>query len=494
MFKACDYCRHRKKKCVVPPASARCSDCEHLDLPCDFSLRSPSLMRRQTSRQIAARIGKTTSITSTWQKAGNDSCSSSSGGDNGADEANLKEGDCQLRLAGRRDMANKRLFQPREPADDHRDGSLSMSAHYWRDVHPFWPFVTSEMLEEAESGRDPNLKHCIDLACLFSLNSMKELDNASLHTESLVPVLHRDQLSTSIIAGTLVLCPFVYYDDELYDKIFDTVEHEIATARVTIPPSVQSAALLTNAWRRLAGHSHQPLHVPIKILQDYVQELDPTTYGYHYLRVSRLAAELDQRCMAMDVEGIQADSPLIWSRLEYECLLWQVCLPPSLLDTRDDLPATPESVVIHCFSNTLLLSLYSYIIEHADTLGTMIALRPVPGVLLFMCILARSTFICPRKLLDRMSILVSIQAQTVRIMLRLWHQTNFENCRAILNLWENPGNRFPDLARQVREEIGLGPWAVEEVDGYSVFWTFRDLRTLTTKFVFAGSPSLHSSP
>lgn len=190
--------------------------------------------------------------------------------------------------------------------------------------------------------------------------------------------------------------------------------------------------------------------------------------------------------MAMEVEGVKVDTASAWSKLEYECLLWQVCLEPSLLDTRDDLPATPKSVVIHCLSSLLLLSFYSYVLERTDTLGRLIALRPVPGVLLFLCTLARSTFICPRQLLDRMSLLVSIQAQTARIMLRLWHQTGFENFRAILNLWENPGGRFPDLARQVREEIGFGPWAVDEIDGYSVFWTFRDLRTLTTKFIFAG--------
>lgn len=190
--------------------------------------------------------------------------------------------------------------------------------------------------------------------------------------------------------------------------------------------------------------------------------------------------------MAMGAEGMQPDTPVVWSKLEYECLLWQVCLPPSLLDTRDDLPATPESVVIHCLSSLLLLSFYSYVLEHADTLGALIALRPVPGVLLFLCALARSTFVCPQILLNRMSLLVSIQAQTVRIMLRLWYQTGFENCRAILNMWENPGDVFPDLAQQVQEEIGAGPWAIEEIDGYSVFWTFRDLRTLTTKLIFTG--------
>ena len=267
-------------------------------------------------------------------------------------------------------------------------------------------------------------------------------------------------------------------------QVFDTIGLELASGTCALPLPVLSGALLTNVWRRLAGHSHPPLDLPSGTIQSHAQTLDPTTFGYHFVRLSYIVAEFDQRRLAMDAEGIQPDTPCTWSKLEYECLLWQVCLAPTLLDTRDELPATPESVVIHCFSNLLLLSFYSFVLERASTLGTLIALRPVPGVLLFLCSLARSTFICPRKLLDRMSMLVRIQAQTARIMLRLWHHTNFENFRAILNLWENPGNRFPDLARQVREEIGTGPWSVDEIDGYSVFWTFRDLRSLTTKFIF----------
>lgn len=141
--------------------------------------------------------------------------------------------------------------------------------------------------------------------------------------------------------------------------------------------------------------------------------------------------------------------------------------------------------MIHGLSNLLLLRLYSFILEHADTLGLSVALQPVPGVLIFTCVLARSSFICPPALLGRMSLLVDIQAQVARIMLQLWRQTGFENCRGILNLWDNPGDRFPALAQEIREVIGPGPWAIEEVDGYSVFWTFRDLRTLTTKLLFS---------
>ncbi|SPN99300.1 uncharacterized protein DNG_02336 [Cephalotrichum gorgonifer] len=482
MFKSCDYCRHRKKKCKVPPDSTRCSDCEHLDLACEFSARHPSLKRRETSRKNAARIGIPVSKDSESSRL--------VGGSGGSvvDEANLMEGDCQLRLAGRRDMANKRLFSPRDSGGGSQGAPLSTNERYWRDVHPFWPFVSEEMLE-GELGRDANFKHCIDSACLLSLNLMGKFNDTPLKMERLTSTLQQGRLSMSDIAIALLSCPFVDLDDGLVQTIFDTVDYGVANAVAPTPPAIVAGALITNVWRRLAGHSHHPLHLSTDVLRRYGKGLDSKTFGYHYLHLSQHAAEFDRLRISMKAQGIQPDTPLVWSRLEYECLLWQVCLPPSLLDTRDDLPATPESVVIHCLSSLLLLSFYGYVLEHADTLGALIALQPVPGVLLFLCTLARSTFICPRELLDRMPLLVNIQAQTARIMLTLWHRTGFENCRGILNLWRNPGGRFPELERDVRGQIGSGPWAIEEIDGYSVFWTFRDLRTLTTKFIFGDRPS-----
>lgn len=196
--------------------------------------------------------------------------------------------------------------------------------------------------------------------------------------------------------------------------------------------------------------------------------------------------ELNRCRAALELNGVILEVQVAWARLEYDFFLWQVCLPPTLLDTRDEIPATPQSVVIHCLSSLLLLSFYSDILQKADTLGSLLALQPVPGVLLFICALARSTFICPRELLDRWSLLVHIQATTARMILSLWHQTGYENFRAILNLWEDVYGWFPDLAKQVRDQIGTGPWTVEEIDGYSVFWTFRDLRSLTSKFIAAG--------
>lgn len=491
MFKSCDYCRHRKKKCVASLTSDRCTDCERLDLQSAFSRRHPSLKRQQNSRQVAHRLRLSGSAAAEHEADSRVSTtpgeSTSAGEGEGEGERSnsyednelnkLKEGDCQVRLAGRHAMATKRLFQPRRELEGYQ---VPASEKYWAHVHPFWPFATLAMLDTAAAGQDPVFQDCIEAACLISLNTMEDT-GVLLHsyTERLVLSLQRERPSMSLAAGTLLLCSFLHLENRLVQNVFDSVEREVASA----PHCVLAGALVTNVWRRLAGHAHRPLHLPAHILETYAQTLDPATFGHHYLRLSRYATEFDQFCMAIGTDGVQPDTNMVLSRLEYDCLLWQVCLPPTLLDTRDDLPATPESVVIHCLSSLLLMSFYSYVLERADTLGALIALRPVPGALLFMCALARSTFICPRQLLDRMALLVSIQAQTVRIMLRLWHQTGFENCRAILNMWEDPGARFPELARQVREDIGTGPWTIEEVDGYSVFWTFRDLRTLITKYI-----------
>lgn len=218
--------------------------------------------------------------------------------------------------------------------------------------------------------------------------------------------------------------------------------------------------------------------MPDDFLMTYAQTLDRSTFGHHYLRISHLGLELDRLRLAEEREGVGPDTKLLWCRLEYECLFWAVQLPSTLLDLRDEMPARPEAVAIHSLHNLVILGFYATVLDRPDTLGTLLALRPVPGVLHYICSLARSVFICPREMLVHWALFSDIQATTARIIRRLWHQTQFENFRGLLNLWDDALNRFPDLARDVRKEIGTGPWIMDQTDGYSVFWTFRDLRSL----------------
>jgi hypothetical protein len=212
MFKSCDYCRHRKKKCVVPSTSpsARCADCEHLDVPCEFSFRRPSLKRRQISQRISA--GLVASAAAGWPKSANNS-----------NTAVVKDGDCQLPRAESGRIANKILLEEdgdHDPRD--ADSPVSTSDQYWRHVHPFAPFLPAEMvgmLADRELGDDHHiriLQHCVELACHLSLHATPKQGPPG--TDRLMAMLSRGQLSLSAVAGILLLALRLSLDDGLIQR------------------------------------------------------------------------------------------------------------------------------------------------------------------------------------------------------------------------------------------------------------------------------------
>lgn len=251
-----------------------------------------------------------------------------------------------------------------------------------------------------------------------------------------------------------------------------------------LPAPVLAGAIVANTWLRLVGSPLEPLDISEDFLMTFAESVDPSTFAHHYLRISDLGLRLGRLRVMEERGGPGPDTKLLWCRLEYESLFWAVQLPTSLLDLRDGMPARPEAVTIHSLHNLVLLTFYATVLTRQDTLGTLLALRPVPGVLHYICSLIRSVFICPREMLIHWSLLSDIQAATARIVLELWRQTRFENFQGLLNLWDDALGRYPTLALEVRDEIGPGPWNIDQTDGYSVFWTFRDLRSLHLQDAF----------
>lgn len=251
-----------------------------------------------------------------------------------------------------------------------------------------------------------------------------------------------------------------------------------------LPAPILAGALVANTWLRLVDSSLEPLEISENYLMTFAESVDNSTFAHHYLRISDLGLRLDRLRVAEERDGFEPDAKPLWCRLEYECLFWAVQLPTSLLDLRDEMPARPEAITIHSLHNLVILKFYATVLSRQDTLGTMLALRPVPGVLHYICSLVRSVFICPREILIHWSLLSDIQAATACIVLQLWHRTQFENFQGLLNLWDDALGRYPELAQEVRNEIGPGPWNIDQTDGYSVFWTFRDLRSLHLQDAF----------
>lgn len=195
------------------------------------------------------------------------------------------------------------------------------------------------------------------------------------------------------------------------------------------------------------------------------------------MKLTHLAASfLELAATAVESE-FDSTSMKQWAKLEYASLLNVVEMDPQFLDVRDDMPASPAAVVTHMLQNLVYLRLYSCLLCEKPYIGRALALRPVPGVLYFICAIVRSTFVCQPRVVDVWPLIVDIQAEAARITLQLWKLTRFENCKALLRLWD-PANGFDELAAEARECAGTGPWSIEPIDGFSVFWTFRDVRSL----------------
>jgi hypothetical protein len=331
------------------------------------------------------------------------------------------------------------------------------------------------MIPEDNDGWNPVLQECIELAAAIGLHRRPEPDLPQRASRYLAEAINGD-MSRQELAGILLLILRVPLDGHVAHRVFDPVRAALLAGHL-LPPPLLAGAVVANICFRLVGSSQPLLDAPEGYLSAFTQTVDHSTFGHHYVRISNLALSYDRLRAAAERHGLGPESKFAWSCLEYECLFWAVQLPATLLDLRDDMPAPPEAVVIHSLHNVVLLSFYATVLDRQDTLGALLGLRPVPGVLHYLCALARSVLVCPLEMVIHWAFLSDIQAATTRILLRLWHLTHFENFRGLLNLWDDM-SRFPELAGEVLEVKGSGPWKVEQTDGYSVFWTFRDLRSL----------------
>lgn len=218
------------------------------------------------------------------------------------------------------------------------------------------------------------------------------------------------------------------------------------------------------------------------MLLEYSACLDQDTFAPQHLKLTHLAASFlglrDKTVLAQEDEQVARDTTQAWARLEYSCLLNVAQMPSEFLDVRDEMPATPAAIVTHMLQSLIYLQFYAYVLIENPAIGRELGLRPVPGVLYFICAIARSIFVCQRQIVEHWSHLAQLQATAARILLNFWELTKFENCRALLNLWDPPPGQFELLKHAIKERIGPGPWTIELIDGYSVFWTFRDLRSL----------------
>lgn len=192
MFKSCNYCRHRKKKCALEgPWASRCTECEHLDLICEFSRRQPSQKRRQTSQRIATRVSAAAAVLSPT----NNSWAST-----GSVVSVVKDGDSQSNFADSKYPQGQKII-----LKDETQPVLKSTARIYREhVQPLTPFLPSEMIHELNESWHPTLQQCVELAASIWLHSTPHADISQKASQALKSIT-QSEMTLPRLAGALLL-------------------------------------------------------------------------------------------------------------------------------------------------------------------------------------------------------------------------------------------------------------------------------------------------
>lgn len=195
MFKSCNYCRHRKKKCALDgPWASRCTECEHLDLFCQFSRRQPSQKRRQTSQRIASRVSAAAAVSAPGAIGERQWVST------GSVVSVVKDGDSQLNSADTNYPRGQKIILK----DDTLLVLESTATKYREQVRPLTPFVPSEMIHDADEDWDPMLQQCVELATNIWLHSRPQADITQQASYALKSIT-QSNMTLPRLAGVLLM-------------------------------------------------------------------------------------------------------------------------------------------------------------------------------------------------------------------------------------------------------------------------------------------------
>lgn len=406
-YKACDFCRYRKRKCVTSVKnSVRCDFCTELDIPCFKSLRNPSVKLRNRTRKLAASVLNYTDIVE-------------------IDE--------------------------------------TISSLYPTDIFRFTPFVTLLRKNHSLCGQLISIAH--------SLLSNSDGDITTQLSQQALTVLSESDMDYDLAETSLLLLCRLQFPTSIVNNVFSCLLSESSLSELPLP--VAAGLIATNTWLHylnITDYDLGDLLEQFLILEKLKYQLDDT-FARQYLILTSLLLKMQ----ILEQHGSIESHGITWINIEYEFLLVPLHVPSDLIDLRDDIPGNPFGRILHIMVNTINFDFYLRIIKDPN-LQRHMQLRPIPGVFHFMLAMAKTAFLYGNNVTEKWNLLVQCRAKLVPMVLELYEISDLENCKEVLSLWTD--SDFAELHETVDNIIGDPPWMIEKHSGYSVFWVFRDMRSL----------------
>ncbi|ANB10940.1 hypothetical protein AWJ20_3734 [Sugiyamaella lignohabitans] len=365
-------------------------------------------------------------------------------------------------------------------------------------IEPCTPFFPPEFYDASDMST--LARCCMSLASFSSPNSVAPVGSIAMLYE-VVDQLVAQETVWNEFSLSAVFCVLVRYKLP-YDRVSRAINQFIKKGPQHYPsPGINYnlliGALSAYAWNSLVAYDN--LRPPnndeaeiIDIYETVTSNISEDTFAYHFLYVSTLLCRFKVLMILPDEvyspESLASGSPQhddAWYstrksliRLEYELLLWPVRLPKHLTVVKDDLIATPGALILHVLHNTVLLAYYIQAIRHKDPYGRMLSILPVPGLLQFLCGMAASSFKCQPDIIEKWPIIRDCLVITARLMLELYNQTEYENCKVALALYQD-SQTAPGLYNSIQKVLAAVDWAANDKDGAALYWIFRDVRSMS---------------
>lgn len=512
IHKSCDYCRHRKVKCVVAPGNTVCDHCTLCGVECVFSPKLPSQKRKLKSARIAATVQELARRHSSGASAESYFSPPSGqaalhhapvagGGSTGSVDSNdgtsptghngpspemaplppvparpssfgsggLTELRARLSAYELSDLAST----PAAPL-----GDSALAEVYRTQIYPYTPFMPPATRWDSLSDL---ARLCLNIAVTCALDATFSPTVAAIDGmyNSMAQLLHHETTFDEDTVGALLIVA-------ARSRMPEALVAQIMThfnALVHPSPNTAIGAMSVYAWNVFAGSAMIP--VPHGV-QNYVafpslSGMDDQMFAYHFVslsalqyRLNELTEEVSRGVMSQDQWSAVKRSML---KIENDLLLFPVRLPKSLTVVKDAFIATEGAIVFHVLHNAMLTYYYCNAIQHKEV-ARMVSVAPVPGILQFLAGMAASSFKCSPELIAKWPILRPFLVMTARFMVDLYKSTEYEFCKISLAFFTDcDSDRM--LFEEIRQILGNVNWTLKYEDGAAIYWVFRDTRSMT---------------
>lgn len=416
LLKACNYCRRRKIKCVLNQNSQICENCKHHGITCHFDHKT---MNGKKEKVVA------------------------------------------------------------EPPKNFNQYSKDL---YASNIKPYTPFVSDELFDLPQL--DDFCRCCINIASVSSPQNIIPESKSALFSEQYEQLMKNNVPWNKVRLSCFFLLPLraVIPQYQVQDAL--AAFKELSLEEVS--DELVAAACTVDAWNSL--FTNTPLATRSKHLIErfsiYLASLDTTSFAYHFLYVGYF---LYKFTWVISEKLSYEETKALILQLEFDMLLWPAKLTRHLSVITDALLASPEAFILHVLHNTLLTFYYTKLVLHEDSYGLMVSLSAVPGLYNFISGMARSNFVVKESIVTRWSITVDCQTSMAKQLLVLNNVMDFHDFKMALlhfNKHQNVSNKTLqdetyERVQKLLQERNITLDTEVDVDGSKLYWTFRDVRSMT---------------